>query len=100
MRNSYKRGVDPMVTRRMTARELKNRAGEALRHVARGGRVLVTRRGRLVAAISAARDERQTRSLSLRPFKEAWADIERRLKGTRPVFSSWRKAIGWSRRRP
>lgn len=89
-----------MVTRRMTAKELKNRAGEALRHVARGGRVLITRRGRLVAAISPARDEGQTRPLTLRSFKEAWADIERRLKMTQPVFSSWRKAIGWSRRRP
>lgn len=89
-----------MLTKRMTAKELKNRAGEALRHVARGGRVLVTRRGRLVAAISPARDEGQTRSLTLRSFKEAWADIERRLTGTKPVFSSWRKAIGWSRRRP
>ena len=89
-----------MVTRRMTAKELKNRAGEALRHVARGGRVLITRRGRLVAAISPAKDEGQARSLTLRPFREAWADIERRLKGTKPLFSSWRKAIGWSRRRP
>jgi prevent-host-death family protein len=89
-----------MVTRRMTAKELKNRAGEALRHVARGGRVLVTRRGRLVAAISPAKDEGQTRLLTLRPFREAWADIEHRLKMTKPVFSSWRKAIGWSRRRP
>ena len=93
-------GRDPMVTKWMTARQLKNRVGEALRHVARGGRVLITRRGRLVAAISPARDEGQTRSPTLRPFIEAWAEIERRLRGTNPVFPSWRKAIGWSRRRP
>lgn len=89
-----------MATKRMTAKELKNRAGEALRHVASGGRVLITRRGRLVAQISPARDAGQEPSVTIRPFDEAWAEITRGLKETKPTFPSWREAIAWSRRRP
>jgi prevent-host-death family protein len=82
----------------MTAKELKNRTGEALRAVARGQRVLVTRRGRPLAVMAPASvaplepDER--------PYEEAWREIEAALRATAPPEASWRRAMDRSRRRP
>lgn len=82
----------------MTAKELKNRTGEALRAVARGQRVLVTRRGRPLAVMAPASvaplepDER--------PYEEAWREIEATLRATAPPEQSWRRAMDRSRRRP
>ncbi len=82
----------------ITAKELKNRTGEALRAVARGQRVLVTRRGRPLAVMSPASvaplepDER--------PYEEAWREIEAALRATAPREQSWRRAMDRSRRRP
>jgi len=82
----------------MTAKEPKNRTGEALRAVARGQRVLVTRRGRPLAVMASPSvaplepDERQ--------YEEAWSEIEATLRATAPPESSWRRAMDRSRRRP
>jgi prevent-host-death family protein len=81
-----------------TARELKNRTGEALRHVARGGKVLITRRGKPFAVLGPA-GEAASEAEALRPPDRAWAAIAARLKATRPPFSTWREALRWSRRR-
>lgn len=82
-----------------TAKQLKNRTGEALRHVVRGRRVLITRRGKPVAVLAPV-GETLTREVSaLRPFSEAWADIETQLKATTPPFRTWKEALRWSRRR-
>lgn len=81
----------------MTAKELKNRTGEALRAVEQGRRVLLTRRGRPVAlmmplgAPSVGPDEL--------PYEEAWREIEGALRGTKPRDRSWRRAMDRSRRR-
>ena len=82
-----------------TAKELKNRTGEALRRVARGERLLILRRGKPVAVLAPATDPLARDEVLLRPPDVAWADIEARLKGTPPAFATWKEALRWSRRR-
>jgi len=82
----------------MTAKELKNRTGEALRAVEQGQRVLLTRRGRPVALMTpagASSDEPDEL-----PYEEAWREIEAALRATRPRDRSWKRALDRSRRRP
>ena len=79
----------------ITAKELKNRTGEALRLVSKGEKVLVTRRGKPFAYISPfTKDE-----FALKPFEQAWKDIEKALERTEPHFESWREAMRWVRKR-
>jgi len=83
----------------ITAKELKNRTGEALRYVAKGGRVLITRRGKPLALLSPTGKVMEDANRNLRSFQEAWADIDAQLKATKPPFPNWQEAIRWSRRR-
>jgi prevent-host-death family protein len=82
-----------------TAKELKNRTGEALRHVARGGKVLITRRGKPLAILAPATEAENHEAVAVRPFAEAWADLEAQLKATTARFPRWKEALRWSRRR-
>ena len=84
----------------MTAKELKNKTGAALKYVSKGGKVLVTMRGKPVALIS--NPDLQKEKLpeaALRSFDEAWKDIEDTLDQNEPFFTSWREAEDWSRKR-
>ena len=74
----------------VSAKELKNRTGEILRQVGRGERVLITKRGKLCALISPVEDDQP---MDLRPFEEAWMDIEKSLRSTRPHHRTWQKAM-------
>lgn len=82
----------------MTAKELKNRTGEALRAVERGQRVLLTRRGRPVAVMAPATVP--PAEVDDLPFEEAWREIEAALRSAKPRDRSWREAMRRSRRRP
>jgi prevent-host-death family protein len=82
----------------MTAKNLKNKTGEAMRAVSKGEKVVVTLRGKPFALISPVNAE-SLKEVSLRPFKEAWRDIEDTLKKTRPRFKNVREAMAWTRRR-
>jgi prevent-host-death family protein len=82
-----------------TAKELKNRTGEALRHVARGGKVLITRRGKPLAVLLPATEATSRDAVAVRPLSEAWTDIEAQLKATAPTFPTWKEALRWSRKR-
>ena len=87
-------------TKVMTAKELKNKTGAALRYVAKGGKVLVTMRGKPIAFISHPNLQKGiSEQPMLRTFNEAWKDIEETLEKTVPFFKSWREAENWSRRR-
>jgi prevent-host-death family protein len=81
----------------MTAKELKNRTGEALRAVERGQRVLLTRRGRPVAVMTPATVP-PIESDDV-PYEEAWRDIDAALRATKPHDRSWGLALNRSRRR-
>lgn len=81
-----------------SAKELKNHTGEILRQVASGEKILITKNGKPHALLSPVAEE-QARDLGVRPFEEAWADIERSLRATRPRFKTWQEAMRWTRAR-
>ncbi len=83
----------------MTAKDLKNRTGEALRAVASGRRVVVTWRGRTIGVIVPAGGAAAA-AASAPPYDEAWAEIETALRASRPRHRSWQQAMARSRRRP
>jgi prevent-host-death family protein len=82
----------------ITAKELKNRTGTVLRRVSSGEKVLITKRGRPCAVLSPAAED-QSLPIGLRSHGEAWEDIEKTLKTTRPHHKTWKEAIQWTRRR-
>jgi prevent-host-death family protein len=82
----------------ITAKDLKNKTGEAMRAISKGERVMVTLRGKPFALISPVTAE-SLKEVSLRPFEEAWRDIEEALKKTRPRFKNVKEAMTWTRKR-
>ncbi len=82
----------------ITARDLKNRTGEAMRAVTRGENVVVTKRGKPFALISPVTGELLEKK-SLRPLEEAWKDIEDTLRKNPPRFKDVTEAMRWTRRR-
>lgn len=86
-----------MATITMTAKDLKNRTGDAFRAVSRGDRVLLTRRGRPVAILMPVDDQESDRALP--PFEQAWEEIEQALASSEAEFSSLEEAMSHSRGR-
>jgi antitoxin (DNA-binding transcriptional repressor) of toxin-antitoxin stability system len=82
----------------MTARELKNATGEVVRTLRRGERILLTFRGKALGTIDPLRPEAENVP-TIRPYEEAWAEIEAQLERSRPRFASWREAEDESRGR-
>lgn len=82
----------------MTAGNLKNKTGEAMKAVSRGEKVVVTLRGKPFALISPVTADSLNKS-SLRPFEDAWCDIENALGKTVAKFKGAKEAMAWTRRR-
>jgi prevent-host-death family protein len=82
----------------ISAKELKNRTGDVLRRVGRGEKVLVTKRGKPCALLSPVEKDRSL-TAQLRPYHDAWEDIEKALRSTKARHKTWEEAIQWSRRR-
>jgi len=85
-----------MVT--VTAKQLKQKTGEILRRVKTRERLTVTYRGRAVAVIVPQPADDTDRSEDLRPFDQAWGEIEASLEKTKPEFKNWREAMKWARK--
>jgi prevent-host-death family protein len=85
----------PAIT--MTAKELKNRTGEALRAVSAGRRVVLTRHGKPVAVMVPA--DPPAEGSDVPSYEETWTEIEAALAGSTPAAPSWRTALDRSRRR-
>ncbi len=81
----------------VTAKQLKQRTGEIIKRLKSGERFTLTHRGKPVAVIIPFLSKEESLSADLRPFDEAWEDIERTLEKTEPPFDSWKEAIGWAR---
>jgi prevent-host-death family protein len=82
----------------MTARDLKNSTGEVVRTLKRGESILLTFRGKPLATIvPIGTEDRQP--VRIRPYAEAWAQIEAELQTTQPRFASWQEAEDESRGR-
>jgi prevent-host-death family protein len=82
----------------VTAKDLKNRTGDAIQAVARGEKIVVTLRGKPVALISPVNAEMLEKQ-SHRNMKVAWDDIEKTLEKSKPEFESAEEAMNWTRRR-
>jgi prevent-host-death family protein len=82
----------------VTAKQLKQKTGEIIRRVKSGERLTVTYRGRPVAVIVPPPAEGDDRSGDLRPFEQAWQEIEASLEKTEPQFKDWREAMKWARK--
>jgi prevent-host-death family protein len=86
-----------MATITLTAKELKNRTGDAFRALRRGDRVIVTRRGKPMALMMPLPESSDADELS--PYAQAWAEIEAALADSEPEFPSLSEAMARSRRR-
>jgi prevent-host-death family protein len=82
----------------MTARDLKNSTGEVVRTLRRGGRILLTFRGRPIGTITPV-EGGGTPAQAVRSYNDAWAAIDAELQGSQPRFASWRDAEDDSRGR-
>ncbi len=83
----------------MTAKELKNHTGKVMRSISRGEKIVLTLRGEPTALILPIAETEKKKSVEVRPFQDAWDDIEQTLKASKPRFETWQKALGWSRKR-
>jgi prevent-host-death family protein len=83
----------------ITAKQLKLKTGETLKKVRSGEHMTVTYRGKPVAVIAPPKAEDNTLFKELKPFDEAWKDIEESLRKTKPEFRGWREATEWIRKR-
>jgi prevent-host-death family protein len=82
----------------ITAKQLKQKTGEVIRRVKSGERLTITYRGKPVAVILPPPADGADRSEGIRPFEEAWREIEASLEMTKPEFRNWREAVKWARR--
>jgi len=82
----------------VTAKQLKQKTGEIIRRVRSGERLTVTYRGRPVAVILPPPAGAADPSEDLRPFDQAWREIEASLEKTEPEFKNWREAMKWARK--
>ena len=82
----------------VTAKQLKQKTGEIIRRVKSGERLTVTYRGRPVAVILPPPADAADPSEDLRPFDQAWQEIEASLEKTKPEFKNWREAMKWARK--
>lgn len=87
-----------MATITMTAKELKNRTGDAFRAIGRGDRVVLTRRGKPAAMMVPVAGSEVGEELP--PFEAAWSEIEEVLAASEPEFESVEEAMAATRRRP
>jgi len=83
----------------ITAKQLKQKTGEVIKKVRSGERLTITYRGKPVAVIAPPPAEETLALKELRPFDEAWSDIEETLRKTEPEFKGWREAVEWVRNR-
>jgi len=83
----------------ISAKHLKQKTGEVIRRVKSGERLTLTYRGKPIAIISPPETVEQEIVKNMRPFKEAWNDIEQTLEKTKPKFEGWREATAWARNR-
>jgi prevent-host-death family protein len=83
----------------MTARDLKNSTGEVVRALKRGESILLTFRGKPLGTIVPLKSGDQDMG-RIRPYEEAWSDIEQQLIHSKPRFASWKEAeeVGRGRR--
>ena len=83
----------------VTAKHLKQKTGEIIKRVKSGESLTITHRGKPVAVMGPPINNENEVSQKLRSFDEAWSDIEKTLRKTKPGFTDWKEATKWARNR-
>jgi prevent-host-death family protein len=83
----------------VTAKQLKQNTGEIIKRVKSGESLTLTYRGKTIAVIAPPNAEETAAVEEIRPFAEAWEDIEKTLGNTKPPFKGWKEAVDWVRNR-
>ena len=83
----------------VTVKELRQETLRLLAEVDAGGRFVITRRGKPVAVLVpfAPPDEPHP---PVRPFPEAWEEIESALRASKPAYDTIEEALDHARGRP
>jgi prevent-host-death family protein len=81
----------------ITAKDLKNRTGAALRLIKAGERILITVRGKPQALLIPV--EENIAEPAMREMQDAWRDIEKTLQSSEPQFPTWKEAVQRSGRK-
>ncbi len=79
--------------RTMTAREVKTISERSFGRSPGGGKNIVILRGGPAAVVLPIAKAERTKPVEIRPFQDAWGDIERTLRAFKPEFETWQEAI-------
>lgn len=82
----------------VTAKELRTRTRQLLEEAGHGEAIAVTFRGKPIAVLTPFMPPETGRSV-VRPFDQAWPEIEAALAKSAPAYSSPEEALRISRRR-
>ena len=82
-----------------TVKELRQDTPRLLAEIGTGERFVITKRGKPVAVL-APFTPREEPLQPVRPFAEAWEEIESVLLESEPTFATVEEALGHSRQRP
>jgi len=83
----------------ITAKQLKIKTGEVIKRVKSGERLTITYHGKPVAIILPSEERKKDDLERLRPYDDAWKEIESALAKTEPAFKGWQEATDWVRNR-
>ncbi|CAN2041529.1 Antitoxin [Candidatus Magnetomoraceae bacterium gMMP-15] len=78
----------------ITARQLKLNTDEFIKNVKTGESFILTYQGKPIAVISSQELDQNIMN-EIRPFDEAWKNIENTLEKTEPKFEGWEEATAW-----
>ena len=82
-----------------TVKELRQETPRLLAEVDAGGRFVITRRGKPVAVLGPFAPHDEPRP-PVRPFAEAWEEIESALRASKPAYDTVEEALDHARGRP
>jgi len=82
----------------VTAKELRTRTRQLLEEARNGESIAVTFRGRPIAVLTPF-EIAEAEGPQVRPFEQAWPDIEAALAKSKPRYSTPEEALKTSRRR-
>ena len=82
-----------------TVKELRQDTARLLAEIGTGERFVITRRGKPVAVLAPFTPPQEPRQ-PVRPFAEAWEEIESVLRDSDPAFATLEEAMGRFRQRP
>ena len=82
-----------------TVKELRQDTPRLLAEIGTGERFVITRRGKPVAVLAPFTPPKEP-ARPVRPFAEAWEEIESALLSSEPAFATLEEALGHTRQRP